>query len=315
MSLQYHQSLERVILGGVEQWVLIKGTELQNPVLLFLHGGPGFPVIPFSHGFSNDIYEHFTVIYWDQRGAGKSYSESLKIENMTIEQFVKDTHELTQWLMKRFKIEKIFLAGHSWGGIIGINVVHEHPEDYKAYIGIGQVVNPLEADLLAYEFVRQKAMHREDYSSIDQLEMIGKPPYDIENTYRKNGLVIAYGGGIYEESNFNKLGIIAKQTPHYTKDELNKVDLGVSFSFGSLFHEISKIDFIKTTISFDIPMYFCSGKMDYLVPHTLNRKYFEIIKAPYKKFILLQKSAHFPHLEQPEEFANLLITMLWREKS
>ena len=127
-------SLEKIRLGGIEQIVLIRSKDVSNPILLFLHGGPGSPLMPFAHVSDRELEKEFIVVHWDQRGAGKSYSKNTNPANLTIEHYLSDTHELIRYLCERFGKEKVFLLGHSWGSYLGIMTTHRHPELLHAYI-------------------------------------------------------------------------------------------------------------------------------------------------------------------------------------
>ncbi|WP_051775496.1 alpha/beta fold hydrolase [Paenibacillus tyrfis] len=152
--------LEQVTLGGMEQNILVRGRDKRNPVLLFLHGGPGYPQIAYARQYQQELENHFTVVNWDQRGAGKSYRWGMTEDDLQVNKFVQDTHELTNYLRKTFNQSKIFLAGHSWGSLLGIWTAQKYPDDYYAYIGIGQVANSPEGERLSYEFALREAEAR-----------------------------------------------------------------------------------------------------------------------------------------------------------
>ena len=132
--------LESVTLGGHRQWVLVRGADKTNPILLFLHGGPGSPYMGLAHAFQGDLEKHFVVVQWDQRGSGKSFPDTPP-GSMTVDQFRADTHELVLWLRQRFHRDKIYLLGHSWGAFLGISEAKSHPENLYAYIGAGQMID------------------------------------------------------------------------------------------------------------------------------------------------------------------------------
>lgn len=171
-------ALEEITLGDVKQWILIRGEDVSNPILLFLHGGPGFPEMPFTHIDSPRLEEHFIVVNWDQRGAGKSYNPEITEETMNIEQFLSDTYELIRILRQRFSKDKIFLIGHSWGSILGLYTAYRHPDYLHAYIGMGQVVDMREAEMISYRYTVEKAREAEDGEAIKMLKTIGQPPYE-----------------------------------------------------------------------------------------------------------------------------------------
>jgi pimeloyl-ACP methyl ester carboxylesterase len=134
--------LEKIEIGDMEQWILIRGEDISNPILLWLHGGPGASQMPVAHSFNADLEKDFLVVHWDQRGAGKSNPRGFDESTMTFQQFIDDGHELTEYLIERFDKEKIYLLGHSWGTQVGIKLAQAYPQDYFAYIGVGQVVDP-----------------------------------------------------------------------------------------------------------------------------------------------------------------------------
>ena len=149
-------SLEQVTLGGDPQWISIRGWDMRSPIILFLHGGPGSPEIPLTRYYLCDLEQHFVFVNWDQRGAGKSYPAG-KPEKMSIDRFVEDTRELTEYLEKRFHQKKIYVLGHSWGTLLGVLTVTRYPDLYYAYGGIGQYVEGEANERLAYSYTMAKA--------------------------------------------------------------------------------------------------------------------------------------------------------------
>ncbi len=169
-------SLERVTLGGVDQWILIRGHDASDEVLLFIHGGPGLLNMPLCHP-NADLEKRFVVVQWDQRGAGKSYSTSALPEAMKIDQFVSDARALTQLLIERFDKDKIYLLGHSWGSVVGAKTAARYPELFNAYIGVSQVTNVLETQKLLYERTLETAKSVNNASAVADLEAIGAHPF------------------------------------------------------------------------------------------------------------------------------------------
>ncbi|MGG0719229.1 alpha/beta hydrolase [Robertmurraya massiliosenegalensis] len=149
--------LESVAIGGIEQWVLIRGESINNPIVLFLHGGPGNAQIGWAPKFQSNLERNFIVVNWDQRGSGLSYFEGIPEESMNINQFIQDAYELTIYLLNKFKKNKIFIVGHSWGTIIGMPLIQKHPHLFHAYIGVGQSVDLQRGELLSYEYTLEYA--------------------------------------------------------------------------------------------------------------------------------------------------------------
>ena len=130
-----------VKINGADMGMIIKSRDIKNPVLLFVHGGPGMPEYPLTEEFPTGLEDNFTVVWWDQRGSGLSYKSHMDKGNMTTDVFVSDIIEVSKYLCSRFGKEKIYLMAHSWGSYIGIKAAQEAPELYYAYIGMGQICN------------------------------------------------------------------------------------------------------------------------------------------------------------------------------
>ncbi|QMV41125.1 alpha/beta fold hydrolase [Cohnella cholangitidis] len=198
-------ALEEVSLGGVKQSLLIRGNDKNNPILLFLHGGPGYPQIAYARKYQQRLEKDFIVVNWDQRGSGKSYHWNLTEEDMQVDKLVEDTRELTLYLTERFHQPKIFIAGHSWGSTLGALTVQRYPDNYYAYIGIGQVANSPLGELRSYEFALREARKSNNEKAIMELEAIGAPPYRnprrdatlerkwVANSADRRGLLIRTG--------------------------------------------------------------------------------------------------------------------------
>ena len=308
-------SLEKVNLGGQQQWILIRGVDTTKPVILFLHGGPGTSNMCLLRQYTTELEKHFTVVTWDQRGAGKSYKAINPHSSMTINQFVLDTGELTQNLCHRFNQKKIFLVGHSWGSVIGVLSVQKYPDLYYAYVGIGQIANMQENEQISYDWTFEQATKTNDKSAIQTLTEIGKPPYIGDwqkKTMKQRRLLGKYGGEIYNNSNgaFPLIFSNLIWATEYTL--LDKVNFfrGIFASNHLLWQELLTINLIKQAPSFKMPIYFIIGKHDYEVPHELTEKYFKLIEAPKKELIWFENSAHFANIEEKEKFDDFLINQV-----
>jgi pimeloyl-ACP methyl ester carboxylesterase len=161
--------IEKVILGGQEQYIIIRGVDAAKPIMLFLHGGPGSPEVAFIKHFNPDIEKDFVMVYWEQRGAGKSYSKDIPPESMNMDQMISDTRELSEYLVNRFNREKIFLMGHSWGSLLGTLTAHKYPELYYAYFGIGQVGDQFKGEQISLRWAKDQAVERNDHKAVKTL--------------------------------------------------------------------------------------------------------------------------------------------------
>jgi pimeloyl-ACP methyl ester carboxylesterase len=145
-------TLEKVRVGGADQWILERSENIDNPIVLFLHGGPGTSQLTLNRRNTRDLERFFTVVNWDQRGAGKSYPAIRNVQRMTIDQFVEDTRELTLYLLRTFDKARLVLVGHSWGTVVGALAVARYPELYSCYVGVGQTANMTDGERASYRW-------------------------------------------------------------------------------------------------------------------------------------------------------------------
>ena len=297
--------------------MLIRGWDVSNPVLLFLHGGPGAPLFTYAReiGVRAQLEKYFVMVYWEQRGTGKSYSPFIPEESMTLEQFVSDTYELTQILRHRFDVPKIFLVGRSWGSIVGILTAKRYPELYHAYVGIGQIVNPLEGDSISYRLTLQTAKSLGNEEALTDLERIGSPPYDhreliIQRKWltKFNDFFLArkLGENVRKTSSRTKL----LSTPEYSLIDIVKMGMDPFFSIKHLWDdEFYEIDLLEEVPRLEIPVYFLVGQYDYFAPPELVERFYNNLTAPMGKDRLrFEASGHEPELEEPEKFNRIMVT-------
>jgi pimeloyl-ACP methyl ester carboxylesterase len=307
-------SLERVRLGGVEQWIEIRGADRAKPILLFLHSGPGFPEMPFSH-VNAALEKDFVVVQWDQRGAGKSYSPSIPENSMTIEQFISDTHELAQLLLQRLGRSKLILVAHSWGSIVGALTVTRYPELFEAYVGISQAVNPPESERMMYRYALETAAKQGNEKATAELRRMGEPPYNNFADYRTmKGWVHRFRDAGYSEIRPWKFARMALASPAYSWSDLLRLVLGMRFSFSHLWQEVFyRTDLLKQAPKLDVPVYFFLGRHDRTVTASaaMAERYFDELDAPKGKHLIwFENSGHWPQLEEPEKFRGVLTAEL-----
>jgi pimeloyl-ACP methyl ester carboxylesterase len=267
-------SLEKVMLGGVEQWILIRGEDAANPVLLFLHGGPGSPVMPIAHHYGRELENHFVVVHWDQRGGGKSYDSSLAEESFTIDQFVSDALELTELLRNRFEAPKVYLVGHSWGSALGVLAVQRHPELFHAYVGMGQVVDEPRAEQIGLQFVLGKARESGNEEALRELSAINPPYVDNPTDVQIQRKWLSEFGGNFREgetlpflSDFNAEWVwLALRSPEYSWLDLTKFLRGSSRVRWALFREFKQVNLMESVPRLEVPVYIFVGRYDYNTP-------------------------------------------------
>lgn len=168
-------TMEQVTLNGSQQWITIRGKNTHNPVLLYLMGGPGAGGFPSNQGFLSPLEDHFVVVNWDQPGTGKSYN-AVPTASLTPQRYVDDAYALTQMLRARFHQDKIYVLGSSWGSILGIWLVQQHPDLFYAYVSHGQMVNTTQNDIMGYQLAIKYASQHGDTNTVNTLLHNGPPP-------------------------------------------------------------------------------------------------------------------------------------------
>jgi pimeloyl-ACP methyl ester carboxylesterase len=301
-------------IGGIEQGFFIRAENPKNPVILFLHGGPGSPELPLSiwYEVSERLEKYFTVCYWEQRGAGISFHPAIDPATMTTAQMVEDTRQMTEYLQRRFNQEKIVLIGHSWGSYLGVKTIEKYPENYIAYIGIGQVTNQIESEKLAYDYLLQHATEIGDDSAVKGLQRFEPNASDFPNQEYimtvRTSLMNKYGIGLAHEKTISMMEMtkIILSFKGYTLCEKVRYVRGMLFSQTALWNDVVADNLFTSSTTFQIPIYITQGKYDYQVSHALAKEWFEIIEAPQKAFFTFEKSAHGTITEEPEKFVQIV---------
>jgi pimeloyl-ACP methyl ester carboxylesterase len=299
-----------VNINGVKQGMFIKTKDATNPVLLYLHGGT--PDYFLTQRYPTGLEDYFTVCWWEQRGSGLSYSADILPETMTLDQFVSDTLEVTNYLRNRFGKEKIYLMGHSGGTFFGIQAAARAPELYHAYIGVAQMSNQLESERLAYEYMLQQFRKKGNKDMVEELEaapvtLTGGTPEDYLGLRDKGMHSLGIGTTHEMDSVVTGLFLPSLRFREYTITE--KVKLWrAKFSSGVsiLWDKVIATDLSKELPELDLPVYFFHGIYDCTVNYALAKDYFGKLKAPVKGFYTFEHSAHSPTFEEPEKVQRIL---------
>ncbi|HEY2446069.1 MAG TPA: alpha/beta hydrolase [Rhizomicrobium sp.] len=292
-------SLEPIILGGDRQWLLIRGHDRGAPIVLFLHGGPGMPMMYLAYAFQRPLENDFLVVQWDRRGAGKSYHAGIDPAEMRLSQEIADTISLIGDLRARFGAGKIILVGHSYGSTLGILVAQRRPDLIRAYVGVGQEACDRATELgLQDRWIADEA-HLHDDADAAALASSGRP-------YDREPWLFRYGGEIAGASSFLHLVAIGLRAPEYSLLDAYHVKTGVDFTHSHLKNDIFRGALINVVSSLDVPVYFLEGRRDYTVPFACAEAFFDRIRAPQKQFVWFDRSAHFPFLEEPAKFREVL---------
>lgn len=306
-------TMEHVTLGGVNQWLVIRGNNVQNPVLLFLSGGPGGSELGRVRRFNQPLEERFVVVVWEQRGCGKSYDAINPKSALTVDQYVADIVELSDMLRTRFHADKIYLLGHSWGSIIGVRAVQQRPDLFYAYIGTGQMVNVRETDQIIYRMLLDHAQRNGNTQFTQQLTALGEPPYTGSNPIMQYREVLGREYGIFEEpyitsEQYKREGGLAGQTfiPEY--GWLDRVNFmrGAMDTFNAVYPQLQDFDFRRDALHFDVPVYFFLGRHDVNATYWLAADYFTKLQAPHKRIEFFENSGHGNLWQEPDKFHALM---------
>jgi pimeloyl-ACP methyl ester carboxylesterase len=307
-------TIEKVILGGVEQHLIIRGVDSIKPVMLFLHGGPGSPEYAFLKQTNRAIENDFVMVYWEQRGAGKSYSKSIPPESMNLEQFISDAKELSQILIERFGKEKIYIMGHSWGSFFGILTANRYPDLFHAYIGVGQVANQYKGEQISFEWAKEQANKLGDEDAIKTLSEMTFPDLSADSKTWLDFLMVErnyvtkFGGGVtHEMTSMLPVLTMVLETKEYTvKDKVSFVS-GSLFSLKNLWPDVVDKNLSSVIDSMQVPVYIFQGVYDYQTPYSVAKEFFDQLKAPKKEFFTFENSAHSPVMEEVDKFNSILI--------
>jgi len=298
-----------VTVGGIDQWITIRGQNRTNPVLLFLHGGPGEATNPWAYNIFTPWEKFFTVVQWDQRGAGKTLGKSGPsiASTITIEHMTQDGIELAEFLRGHLSKKKIILVGHSWGSILGTLMVKERPDLFHAYVGTGQVVDNSRGYLVNYHELVARARRDRNADAIRELLAIGPPPYD--DAPRKQQVQRKWANEFEGSGPFLASTVgWAFMKPDSTLADVSNWGNGQILSGMQLFYPSSALNLQASARDFGIPMFYIQGADDYTCPAKLVREYFKEIKAPRKTLVLLKGGGHFAVFMQPRIFLNELVS-------
>ncbi len=301
--------LTTVDINGHDLHLMIRGRSLDNPVLLFLAGGPGGSEMGAMRNHLPELEEHFTVVTWDQRGNGKSYDELDPTDTYTLGSVVDDTIAVTNYLRDRFEQDRVYLLGQSWGSTLGVLAIQEQPDLYEAFIGTGQMVSQLETDTIFYDDTLEWAAANDDTGLVERLTSIGAPPYDrmldYETALSSEHEVYPYDHSANSEGEggFSENFLVSEYT---LIDQVHLLGAFVD-TFSVVYPQLQDIDFRENATDFDIPVFFVQGANEAGGRADVFADWYPKVKAPIKDLVVLDTSGHRPLFEQPDEFVDYMV--------
>ncbi|MBV8251308.1 MAG: alpha/beta hydrolase [Chitinophaga sp.] len=295
-------------IGGIKQWVCVRGQDTSNPIILFVHGGPASPMAPVMWSFQRPLEEYFTVVQYDQRASGKTYlaNDTTGLgATIRVKTFVEDAIQLAELIRKKYHKQKLILVGHSWGTIVAMHAALQRPDLFYAYVGIGQAINVMENEKLSFDFGMQEAIRTKNDTAIQEMKTIA--PYPGNKPVTRERIIIArkwpqyYGGLAAYRSEPQYFFSAPYLSPEYAPEDVPAIDLGSMFTLGRVMDEFLATDF-NGVKEFPIPVLMFMGRHDYTTPNAPTDRWLKAVKAPYKKGIWFEHSSHLLPMEEPGKF-------------
>lgn len=308
------RSVDTISIGGIPQGIAVSGNPAK-PALLILHGG-GLPLPGVASKNEYSILsDNFLVVYWDQRGAGRSVHRELNASNMKISNFLADVQEITEYVKREYSKEKLYLLGHSWGSMLGMRSVLEHPENYHAYVGVSQQIQVTSSDELVYRNLHALAINQGNKSLLRKLDELGLPPYQLEDWLRLRESVGRSNGLVSGKGEVGLFGMLSKMfgsylgNPDYDLFEMFRVQRNMNTVMSYIYDDMLAYDMAKVR-SLEVPVILFQGKYDLNSHPDIARGWFDNLQSPDKTWISFEASAHMPMWEESEKFQMELVRLL-----
>lgn len=297
--------LTKLELNGRKQWVSLRGWDKNNPVLLFLAGGPGGTQMAAVRHELAELEKHFVVVNWDQPGSGKSYYAE-KTRNITADTYIQDGCALTDYLKQRFSQEKIYLMGESWGSALGIFLIANDPGSYHGFIGTGQMIDFAETERMDYAKAMEIAEKNGETLLIKQLRANGEPPYYGKKVTWKSALYLNYLSAYMAKNpdihnpGYNTLRDIAS-SEYGLLDKINFF-VGLVNTYNDVYQQLYEIDLREDYTKLEVPVYFFLGRHDVNAPTILAEEFAQLLDAPEKEIVWFEHSGHNPWINETDKF-------------
>jgi len=296
-------------LGGVDQWVMIRGEDLSNPPLICLHGGPGFSETWLQRYFNAVLEKSFTVVYWDQRGAGKSFHPNIATSSMTVEQFIADLDQLVDVVRARLGHSKVVIFGHSWGSALGVLYAARFPEKVSAYVGGAQIGDWAAAESASYALTLAKAQQLNNHKALKALRTIGPPPYAASSVFTERRWSQRLDGQVRPVALWN-MARIALGGPESVLVNLLRTLRGFRFTMNAMWPDVSTLNLMKLAPTLRMPVFFFLGRRDHWVPPETSIEYFNALTAREKTLIWFERSGHEMFADEPDKFNRTMVELV-----
>lgn len=296
-------------LGGVDQWVMIRGESLTNPPLILLHGGPGLSETRMFRHFNAPLERSFTVVYWDQRGAGKSFDRKIPRSSMNVEQFLSDLDELVDAVRERLGKAKVAIFGHSWGSALGMLYAARFPDKVAAYVGSGQIGDWAAGETASYSFALEQAQRLGRSRILEKLRAIGPPPHDAKRLWIERTCLQQLEHKLDAKTLWG-LGRILLGGKEFSLVDLPSLFRGFRSSLAQMWSEVSRLNLLELVPTVRVPVLLFLGRRDHWVPPDTSVAYLHALEAPLKKLVWFEESGHEPFADEPTRFNAAMVEVL-----
>ena len=283
-------------VNGDGQYLLVRGVDREQPVMLFVHGGPGMPAMYLAHDFQRDLEQEFIVVHWDQRASGKSYRRTADQAQLSTSSLLSDMDVVVDYLRGSLGAQRLWIVGHSHGSYLGALYARRYPDKVCAFVGTGQVVDDSRGG-------RTRAIQEKFLRG--RLESIGLEPGTVIDDSNLEQLLFLTGSELYGETSFSPLLMSGLMAPEYSLFDALNIARGSSFSSQTMNYDMPR-NLLASEWQFDVPVAVIMGRHDMVTPTELARQYIDRVDAPAKAWYVFEETSHFPHFEQPRQFTETL---------
>jgi pimeloyl-ACP methyl ester carboxylesterase len=304
--------LEPIELGGTTQWIRTRGQDESNPDLLMIQQGPGLPMLSEARHFERTLglEQEFTVVYWDQRGCGRSLRGNRSQSEISLHRMTQDAVSPLEVLRDRSG-EKCYVAGFSFGATVGATAAAQRPDLVRALVAVGIDVDGEAAATCAYDFALQVSQERGNKRAARQLEAVGSPPHLTAKQFSTRVRWASTFGGVTTDETYASIarGLVASllRSPDYSLGDVVRTLRGVPATQGALLAELAVMDLVQSLPTIGVPVVMAQGRLDQVAPGEAAQRYFDQLNAPSKRLVWFEHSAHTPQLEEPDLFRSLML--------
>ena len=308
--------LEKININNSTQWILVRGKNIDAPLLIHVQQGPGLPMISEANEMEKLLHleNNFLVAYWDQRGCGKSFSKDVLPETINLGQMADDVITCTKYLLEKYNKNKAIIAGYSIGATISLMAAAKDSSIFTAIFATGTDIDMPYANHYALDFAMNKAVAGNNKKLIQKINKLKSQPIVETKKFQQRARILTNLGGIKADSNYNSLVLSSVKnilfSRYYGIGGLVKTVKGMAFCQNALIPELNRFNLFQKVKKVSVPVHFIQGSLDAIAPRAKGKAYYEQLETADKSFTVFEKSAHMPQYEESEKFSNLITSFL-----